>query len=201
MSAMTDAELRRMGRRELQDALMEREEELERLRGKLVEAEKKLAEREIRIDRAGSIAEAALAVSGIFESAEKAASQYLENIERLSSRQEDVCAQREKESREEADRVLSDARTRADRLLTDAHKEADALLSEAKRQEEDTRQLCERLVAEAKQKADAYWDTVSARMQQFCQSREELKALLNEGSSRRTGGQESADRNEQSSAS
>ena len=37
---MTDVELRKMGRRELQDALMEQKEEPERLRGQLVKAER-----------------------------------------------------------------------------------------------------------------------------------------------------------------
>ena len=198
---MTDWELRKMGRRELQDALMEQKEELELLRDQLVKAEKKLSEREILINRAGSIAEAALAVNGIFENAEKAAKQYLENIERLNSRQESVCAQREQESREKADRMLTDAKARADRIVEEARKEAAALLSDARQKAEDTQKLCERLVAEAKQKSDKYWDTVLSRMQQYCQSREELRTLLREGNIQGSGGQESGGQNDGANAS
>lgn len=200
INAMTDLELRKMGRRELQDALMEREEELEHLRSRLVTAEKKLAEREILIDRAGSIAEAALAVNGVFEDAEKAAKQYLENIEKLSSRQESVCAQRDQESREKADRILSDAQVRADRIVEEARKEAAALLSDAKRKTEDTQQLCERLVAEAKQKSDRYWETVLSRMRQYCQSREELRTLLSAGNLQGAVGQEGAGQTDEADA-
>ena len=185
----------------MQDALMEQKEELELLRDQLVKAEKKLSEREILINRAGSIAEAALAVNGIFENAEKAAKQYLENIERLNSRQESVCAQREQESREKADRMLTDAKARADRIVEEARKEAAALLSDARQKAEDTQKLCERLVAEAKQKSDKYWDTVLSRMQQYCQSREELRTLLREGNIQGSGGQESGGQNDGANAS
>ena len=81
---MTEAEKKKYGRRELLELLEEKEEEVERLNRALADMEKKLSDRTIRIGQAGSIAEASLAVSGIFEAAEKAASQYLENVERLS---------------------------------------------------------------------------------------------------------------------
>ena len=58
------------------------EEELE---AELAEAEKKPRERRITEREAGSIAEAALKLNGVFEAAQAAADQYLENIRTLAS--------------------------------------------------------------------------------------------------------------------
>ena len=160
---MSEIEMRKLGRKELLDALADREDEIDRLRLRLVDVEKRLSDREIKIDRAGSIAEASLSLSGIFESAEKAAAQYLENIERLSSRQESVCREMEEKSRAEAERILA---------------EAEILLSGARQLEADTKRECEVLKAKAEAEAEQHWETVSRRLRQFCQSREELKALL-----------------------
>ena len=43
-------------------------------------------------------------------------------------------------------------------------------------------QKCSEMKEKAKAEADAYWDSVYRRLRQFCQSREELKALLLEKS-------------------
>ena len=84
---MTDQELRKLSRAELLELLLAESQENERLRGQLREAEEKLASRAIEIEKAGSIAEAALALNGVFETAQKAADQYLENVRRLAERQ------------------------------------------------------------------------------------------------------------------
>ena len=43
-------------------------------------SQKELASRQIRLEQAGSIAEAALKLNGVFEAAQAACNQYLENI-------------------------------------------------------------------------------------------------------------------------
>lgn len=77
---MTDRELRKLNRRELLELLVEQERELEHLQEMLREAEERTQSREIRISEAGSIAEAALMLNGVFEAAQAAADQYLDNI-------------------------------------------------------------------------------------------------------------------------
>ena len=79
---MTDRELRKLNRRELLELLIEQERELEHLQEMLREAEERAQSREIRISEAGSIAEAALMLNGVFEAAQAAADQYLDNIRR-----------------------------------------------------------------------------------------------------------------------
>lgn len=66
---------------------MEESRENERLRAQLQEMNEKLADRAIRIERAGSIAEAALQLNGVFQAAEEAGAQYLENVRRLAEEQ------------------------------------------------------------------------------------------------------------------
>ena len=90
---MTDRELRKLSRAELLE-LIEAfqyfepiDPENERLRAQLQEMNEKLADRAIRIERAGSIAEAALQLNGVFQAAEEAAAQYLENVRRLAEEQ------------------------------------------------------------------------------------------------------------------
>ena len=88
---MKEKLIKKMNREELLELLIqysEEKEELElriaRLEEKLAEAQKKLEARAIAIDQAGSIAEAALKLNGVFEAAQKAADQYLENVRQVN---------------------------------------------------------------------------------------------------------------------
>jgi transposase-like protein len=54
------------------------------LRQELEEAKQKLEDRVILTEKAGSIAEAALQLNKVFETAQMAADQYLMNVKRLS---------------------------------------------------------------------------------------------------------------------
>lgn len=84
---ITDRELRRLSRADLLELLLAEGRENEQLRARLEEAEKKLESREITLQKAGSIAEAALRLNGVFEAAQEAAQQYLENVKRLAEEQ------------------------------------------------------------------------------------------------------------------
>lgn len=77
---MTDKELRKLNRAQLLELLLEQAKEVERLREELEAARRELESRRILLAEAGSIAEAALKLNGIFEAAQRAADQYLENI-------------------------------------------------------------------------------------------------------------------------
>lgn len=81
---MTDKELKRMSRAELLELLIEQMEENERLRQSLAKANAALADRQITLDRAGSIAKAALELNKVFEAADLAARQYVENVRRVA---------------------------------------------------------------------------------------------------------------------
>ena len=84
---MTDRELKKLGRTELLELLLKESRENERLRAQLREANEELSSRRIEIANAGSIAEAALALNGVFQAAQQAADQYLENVRHLAGEQ------------------------------------------------------------------------------------------------------------------
>ena len=81
---MTEKELRRLSRRELLEMLITRTIENERLTEELQQARKELSDRELIQDRAGSMAEAALQLNGVFEAADRAAREYLGNNRRMA---------------------------------------------------------------------------------------------------------------------
>mgnify|MGYP007097199618 FL=1 len=81
---MTEKELRRLSRRELLEMLITRTMENERLTEELQQAQKELSDRKFIQEHAGSMAEAALQLNGVFEAADRAAKQYLENIRRMA---------------------------------------------------------------------------------------------------------------------
>lgn len=73
----------KLSRGELLELLISEREKNEELKRQLQEARNELTSKEIIINNAGSIAEAALALNGLFEAADKACAQYKENLERL----------------------------------------------------------------------------------------------------------------------
>lgn len=77
---MTDKELKKLTRLQLLELLVEQGKELERQKARAERAEKKLRERNLLLGEAGSIAEAALRIQGVFEAAQAAADQYLDSV-------------------------------------------------------------------------------------------------------------------------
>ena len=80
---MTDKELRKLKRSELLEMLLIQTEENEALQKEVAELKAQLNDRRIVLENAGSIAEAALKLNGIFEAAENAAKQYLLSLDAL----------------------------------------------------------------------------------------------------------------------
>jgi TusA-related sulfurtransferase len=81
---MTSKELRKLSRRELIEVLLAQTREMEQLKAELNSKNELLEKREINISESGSIAEAALRLSGIFEDAQRAADTYLAEIKRAN---------------------------------------------------------------------------------------------------------------------
>ena len=106
---MTERELRRLSRSDLLELLLAQRRENEQLRCMLDQAEARLADRTIQINNAGSIAEASLQLSGVFNAAQDSCQYYLENIRLLSERQNAVCQQMEEETKERCDRMVAEA--------------------------------------------------------------------------------------------
>ncbi len=80
---MQKRELRRMRREELVEIIYELKKELETTEQEKKQLEEQLETRKIQISEAGSIAEAALQLNGIFAAAQAAADDYLNNLKRM----------------------------------------------------------------------------------------------------------------------
>ena len=79
---MTEKELQKKSRQDLLELLLEAEKENVSLREENEALRSELEERQLRLGKIGSIAEASLQVTNIFEEAEKAAKIYLQNLRR-----------------------------------------------------------------------------------------------------------------------
>ena len=119
---MTDRQLRKASRTDLLKLLLEQRKEMETLRRQIDQLQEQLQQRQITIDQSGTLAEAALKLSGIFDAAETACQYYTENIRGLSGRQEEICRTMERETREKCDRMLEQAKQMA-KVYWDEYKE------------------------------------------------------------------------------
>ena len=84
MNKKENKSLKKLSREELLEMLIEKEKRVEELETELAKAREELEDKRIRIERSGSIAEAALRLNGVFEAAQAAVDQYLLNMESIS---------------------------------------------------------------------------------------------------------------------
>lgn len=120
--------LRKLSRVELLEILVEQSEEIDKLRLELEETKAQLNERQMAISNAGSLAEAALKINKLFESADAAAKQYLENVAALANRQQSGDPQTV------AQDEIANAKRQAAAIITNANLEAKNILARAKLQ-------------------------------------------------------------------
>ena len=78
--ADAQADLLKLKKKDLLEIMLRQSEEIDELRAQVADLQAKLDDRNFQFNRIGSIAEASLAVTNIFQEAEKAAKLYLENI-------------------------------------------------------------------------------------------------------------------------
>lgn len=108
---MTDKQLKKLSRAELLEILIQQTKRNDSLEAELSEMkaayeekisryETLLEEKNITIAESGSIAEASLKLSGIFEAAQQAADVYLESIKQLEKRTEERCRIMRKKTKE-----------------------------------------------------------------------------------------------------
>ena len=95
---MTEKELLKLKKSELLEIMLAQSKEIDSLREQLAEAEEKLASRRIAIKESGSIAEASLKLTQIFEEAQKAADLYVDNVKRKARMEEKKARQKAEEA-------------------------------------------------------------------------------------------------------
>lgn len=82
---MTDKEFKRLKRSELIEIIYEYQKREQALQSRVEALQAQLDEKNLKIQQAGSIAEATAALTGIFEAAQKTADAYLEHIRAADS--------------------------------------------------------------------------------------------------------------------
>lgn len=102
---MTEKEMKRLNRAELLELLLEQTKETERLQKKLEKTESMLADRYLRVQKAGDLAHAVLEINGVVNVVQIAAQQYLDNIAKMEEETRAKCEQLLAEARAEAARI------------------------------------------------------------------------------------------------
>ena len=110
---LTEKELRKLNRYQLLEMLIIQTERANELEKKLEEAQAKLDSREVQMTVMGSIAEASLQLSGVFEAAQNAADTFLEKAKERA-------ATLEADAQHRAEAILEEARQQARQILRDA---------------------------------------------------------------------------------
>lgn len=171
---MNEQALRKASREELLELLLESTKEKERLladmeamRKEVAETRAKMQEYTIAVEEAGSIADAAAQVSGVFTAAQKTADIYLANIRRRQEEQEEACKRKQAESEQLAAEMLAKAEKQCSQM------------------ERETKMRCEELYRAAEQDANRRWDDMTKQLGQLQDKTSEVEKLLTEKPKRR----------------
>ena len=179
---MTDAELRKLKRTDLLEMLVEQGKENEALKAKVAELEAKLSDREIRIEEAGTLAQAAFEMNGVLEAAQAAANQYLDNIKMLNERQESICARKETETKDKCAAMEQATKERCELMKEETKNQCEQLKQqteeECAKREQEAEERCIALDKKAEADVEARWEDLSARLEQFYNAHEGLRDLI-----------------------
>lgn len=154
---MADRELRHMRRTELVEIIFALKQSEDQLKAENADLTAKLEQRQIHLDSAGSIAQAALELNHVFEAAQAAADDYLASVRSVD--RDALQAQ----AKAEADQILAQARAEA----AQTKRECDALTEAAEHKRAQTEADCAALRAKTEQE-------IAARRAAFEQSTREL---------------------------
>lgn len=214
---MTEQEIRKMNRSDLVETALDQMQEIDLLKKQNELMQKKLDAQQIDIQECGSIAEACLKLSGIFEDAQKASQMYVDNTRRVSENAKATASSYVQQQQEKADAILSrskeesrkmlyDSKASADQLLKNAREEAQKVTAQAqqksaqllettrqkcKLQETETSTKCDLMVQKAKKESGEYWENVRTQMEKIIAEHDDLKNLLSGFSSKIDSGSDS----------
>ena len=113
---MTDKELQKLKRPELLEIMLGLQNELDKEREENEVLRAKLEEKQIALNKSGSIAEAALEINGVFDAAQKAADVYLENVKKMHAEEEKHHVEVIAQANSEAEAIIADVRREAETL-------------------------------------------------------------------------------------
>ncbi|MBR5683470.1 MAG: hypothetical protein IKW96_09420 [Ruminococcus sp.] len=114
---MTDKEFKHLKRNDLIYIIYEYQKKQEELTKEIEELRQKLSDKELKISNAGSLAEVAARLSGLFEAAQKTADDYMSQLEFAASA----------EAEKKAEEIIKKAEKRAEEIISEAEKKASAV--------------------------------------------------------------------------
>lgn len=172
---MADRELRHMRRTELVEIIFALKQSEDQLKAENAALTARLEERQVHLDNAGSIAQAALELNHVFEAAQAAADDYLASVQSMD--RDTLQAQ----AQAEADRILAQARTEADQLKAQTERECRAMTEAAERKRAQAEADCAALRARTEQELAARRAAVEQSTRELLRSRCDTDILPEEG--------------------
>ena len=106
---MDNKELKKLSRRELIEIIYQMKRNEQKLQEENAALQTALKDKRIRLEKAGSIADAVASVSGLFTAAQSTVELYLNEIACMKADARRECAQMLEEARETAARIISEA--------------------------------------------------------------------------------------------
>ena len=153
---MADRELRQMHRAELIEIIYALKQSEDQLKAQSAALTAQLQDRQLRLEKAGSIAQAALELNNVFAAAQAAADDYLHSVQ-ASLADTDAAANTLSQARSEARRILEQAQADADSLKVQTQQECDALTAAAEQKRTQTEADCKAMVEQAEQEVQQRW--------------------------------------------
>ena len=107
---MTDKEFKRLSRSQLIDIIYQLQLKQEELTAENEKLSKALADKRLRVSKAGNIAEAALEIHNVMQAAQDAAAHYLEEIRIMRNETEEKCRLLLEKAQADADYIITQAK-------------------------------------------------------------------------------------------
>ena len=163
---MTDKELQKLKRSELLEIMLNINleldkawQEIENLKQQNEKLLEQLAEKKIRSEESGSIADAAMELSGDFRSAQEAADVYINNIKNINEKKNKEYSEKINAADRQAEKIISEAESRAAIISRTAKNDSIKLMKETADKcntlIKQTNEKCINKIKEVQQKCDS----------------------------------------------
>ena len=110
-----------LSKNEMMMVMHDQEQEIERLKAKVSELQATIDNYEIKVEEAGTLAEASAQINNLFEAAQATVETYIENMKKRAEKSEEILADVQKQ----ADGIISEAEAVAQKRLAAADVEID----------------------------------------------------------------------------
>ena len=110
-----------LSKNEMVMVMHDQEQEIERLKAKVSELQATIDNYEIKVEEAGTLAEASAQINNLFEAAQATVETYIENMKKRAEKSEEILA----DVKKQADGIISEAEAVAQKRLAAADAEID----------------------------------------------------------------------------